>query len=153
YLTRGRRGAGEWPSFLCVGPACKVSGEQLRGQTAGVLGAAHDPFRIEGFTFEDGVRVPPSLEPLAGLGPGRIAGRRSLLGRLDAAQRRLDAGGEVERLDALRQRAFALVTSPAAKAALNLDAEKDALRDRYGRTVYGQNLLLGRRLVEAGVPF
>src|SRR5213078_808351 len=57
------------------------------------------------------------------------------------------------RLDALRQRAFALVTSPAAKAALNLDAEKDALRDRYGRTIYGQNLMLGRRLVEAGGPF
>src|SRR5438874_3730410 len=54
YLTRGSRG--HWP-VTCIGPICKVSGEQLRGQTAGTLGAGHDPFRLEGFTFEDGVRV------------------------------------------------------------------------------------------------
>src|SRR5439155_12479390 len=53
HLTRGRK-TGDWPAFMCVGPVCKVSGEQLRGQTAGVLGAAHDPFRLDGFTFEDG---------------------------------------------------------------------------------------------------
>ena len=34
YLTRGRRGY--WP-VTCIGPVCKVSGEQLRGQTAGTL--------------------------------------------------------------------------------------------------------------------
>src|SRR5262249_6170225 len=97
--------------------------------------------------------VPPELAPLPGLGHDRLGGRQALLGQLDAAQRRLDAAGAVGRLDTLRQRAFALVTSPAAKAALNLDAETDALRDRYGRTVFGQTLLLARRLVEAGVPF
>lgn len=173
YLARGQHRVGDWPGFLCVGPVCKVSGEQLRGQTAGALGAAYDPFRVEGFSFEEGVRVPPSLEPLAGLPAERLAQRRSLLkqldapqvGRianpsygsllkqLDAAQGRVEASGQVERLDNLRQRAFDLVTSPAAKAALNLDAEKDALRDRYGRTIFGQNVILGRRLVEAGVPF
>src|SRR5262249_57059097 len=73
-------------------------------------------------------------------------------GRVDALQRRVEASGEAERFDELRQKAFALVTAPAAKGALNLDAEKDALRDRYGRMIFGQNLLLGRRLVEAGVP-
>ena len=40
-----------------------------------------------------------------------------------------------------------------AKAALNIDVEPDSLRDRYGRTTFGQNCILGRRLVEAGVPF
>jgi hypothetical protein len=138
---------------MCVGPVCKVSGEQLRGQTAGVLGGAHDPFRLEGFTFEDGVKFPSTLEPLAGLSHERVGGRQSLLAQLDAVQRRAEASGDAERLDALRQRAFALVTSSAAKAALNLDREKDSLRDCYGRTVYGQNLILGRRLIEAGVPF
>lgn len=153
YLTRSSRGAGDWPAFMCIGPICKVSGEQLRGQTASVLGAAHDPFRLDGFTFEDGVRMPASLTPLPDLPQERMSTRRSLLAQLDAGQRRLDASGEIDRLDALRQRALALVTSPAAKAALNLDAEKEALRDRYGRTIFGQNLILGRRLLEAGVPF
>jgi hypothetical protein len=150
YLTRGRRG--HWP-VTCIGPICKVSGEQLRGQTAGTLGAAHDPFRLEGFTFEDGVRVPELLTRPTHLTAEQFDGRRSLLRSVDALQKRVETSGEVERLDELRQKAFALVTAPATKGALNLDAEKDALRDRYGRTIFGQNLILGRRLIETGVPF
>src|SRR6187455_2656444 len=37
--------------------------------------------------------------------------------------------------------------------AFNLGAEPEKLRDRYGRTTYGQGCLLARRLVEAGVKF
>jgi uncharacterized protein (DUF1501 family) len=43
------------------------------------------------------------------------------------------------------------LTSPAAKAAFDLAAEPPAVRDRYGRSTYGQSTLLARRLVEAGV--
>ena len=35
--------------------------------------------------------------------------------------------------------------------AFNLSAEPQAIRDRYGRTTYGQSCLLARRLVEVGV--
>lgn len=45
-----------------------------------------------------------------------------------------------------------LMKSPKAKA-FNLDAEKDSVRDAYGRNVFGQGCLLARRLVETGVPF
>jgi hypothetical protein len=33
----------------------------------------------------------------------------------------------------------------------NLEKEPPALRDRYGRTPFGQQCLLARRLIEAGV--
>jgi len=46
-----------------------------------------------------------------------------------------------------------LLTSPATKKAFALHEENDKLRDRYGRTTYGQSALLARRLVEAGVRF
>jgi len=36
-------------------------------------------------------------------------------------------------------------------AAVMLDRETDATRDRYGRNIFGQSLLMARRLVEAGV--
>jgi hypothetical protein len=151
YLSRAR--TGDWPGFTCIGPNCKVSGENLRGQTAGVLGAPHDPFRIEGYSYEDGVRIPPSLEPLREIPSGRLGRRRDLLGSFDAWQAGLEQRGEVERYSEIRQKAFALVSAGATKGALNLAAEPDSVRDRYGRTVFGQNVLLGRRLVEAGVPF
>jgi hypothetical protein len=41
----------------------------------------------------------------------------------------------------------------AASAAFNLDEEPPALRDAYGRNLFGQACLLSRRLVERGVPF
>jgi hypothetical protein len=50
------------------------------------------------------------------------------------------------------QRAVAMMRSAAVKA-FDLDEEKDALRDRYGRNLFGQGCLLARRLVERGVPF
>jgi Protein of unknown function (DUF1501) len=40
-----------------------------------------------------------------------------------------------------------------ARAAFNLDDEPAALRDSYGRNLFGQSCLLARRLVERGVPF
>src|SRR5205823_2751061 len=44
-----------------------------------------------------------------------------------------------------------LVAGPEARRAFDLEHEPVALRDRYGRHPLGQNLLLARRLIEAGV--
>src|SRR5262249_11188577 len=40
-----------------------------------------------------------------------------------------------------------------AARAFDLSQEKDALRERYGRNLFGQGCMLARRLVERGVPF
>ena len=48
---------------------------------------------------------------------------------------------------------MSLLTSDKVKKAFDLSAEKKETRDRYGRTTYGQSLLLARRLVEAEVKF
>ena len=150
YLTRRR--SGDWPAFTAIGPNCKVSGADLRGQLAGALGAAHDPFRIDSFTHEDGFKIPQSIEPIAGIGGSRLTDRKSLLAGLDDIQRRTEAA-DASRFDDLQRKAFGLLTSASAKRALNINEESDQLRERYGHTVFGQNCLLGRRLVEAGVPF
>jgi hypothetical protein len=50
------------------------------------------------------------------------------------------------------RRAVSLMRSSAVKA-FDLTEEKDALRDKYGRNLFGQGCLLARRLVERGVPF
>ena len=58
--------------------------------------------------------------------------------------------GPAEELERLQARACDLLTSPAAQGAFQLDREPAKVRDAYGRNVYGQSLLLARRLVEAG---
>ena len=149
----GRRRSRDWPAFTVIGPRCNVSGADLRGQDSGILGAAHDPFRLEGFSFERGVPIPESLEPIGEVPTRRLDDRRLLLTQLDAWQRQLEQTSRIGRYGELRQKAFQLLTSSGAKQALNLDAESESLRDGYGRTIFGQNCLLGRRLIEAGVPF
>jgi hypothetical protein len=50
-----------------------------------------------------------------------------------------------------QERAVDLITGPEARRAFDLALEPDRVRDRYGRHPVGQNLLMARRLVEAGV--
>src|SRR5262249_40752279 len=50
------------------------------------------------------------------------------------------------------QRAVRLMRTDAGKA-FDLHLEPDAVRDAYGRNLFGQGCLLARRLVERGVPF
>lgn len=51
----------------------------------------------------------------------------------------------------MTQQAFDLLRSKESRAAFDLSQEPDAVRDRYGRTQFGQSVLLARRLIEAGV--
>jgi uncharacterized protein (DUF1501 family) len=78
-----------------------------------------------------------------------------MLAQLDRWQREIDETqpGELAARGKFYEQAYNLMTSPAAKRAFNLDEEKPELRDRYGRHRHGQQALLARRLIEAGVRF
>jgi uncharacterized protein (DUF1501 family) len=71
---------------------------------------------------------------------------------VDAQRRLLDRAAEVRAFDAYHQRAFNLLSSSATAQAFDLAAEPRHVRDLYGRTQFGQQCLLARRLAEAGVP-
>jgi hypothetical protein len=93
------------------------------------------------------------IEGLAPLVPrARITERASLLDQFENMRTRLDSG-EADSLDLHRKRALALVASDRTGRALNIRAESDAMRDRYGRHLFGQSCLMARRLVEAGTRF
>jgi len=118
------------------------------GLLGGYLGAAYDPFVLEADPNDPGFRV----EGLAADGD-ELAGRRSLLDRVDRDRRTLERTVPVESMDTLYQRAFAMLTAPESRAAFDIAKEPAKIRDRYGRHSQGQCALLARRLVEAGVPF
>src|SRR5439155_9319730 len=71
----------------------------------------------------------------------RLKRRWGLLNRVDPS------GGSMRRF---QERAVDLVTGPEARRAFDLEREPTKLRDRYGRHPLGQNLLMARRLIEAG---
>ncbi len=80
----------------------------------------------------------------------RLNHRQGLLATIDQqrriAERAADAG-----VDAFKKKALSMLSSPAARQAFDLAAEPDAVRDRYGRNIHGQSVLLARRLIEHGV--
>src|SRR5207253_6726873 len=66
-------------------------------------------------------------------------------------QRHLDQLVEGRSLDNFYQRAYSVLGSGHTQRAFEMASEPERLRDRYGRNLFGQSILLGRRLVEAGV--
>ncbi|MBI1310126.1 DUF1501 domain-containing protein [bacterium] len=98
-------------------------------------------FRIKGLVSRDEV----SLD--------RLDRRRSLIQQFDAARRSVDQQRSFGGYDALQSRALDLVTSDQIRSALDIQRESAALRDRYGRHLFGQSVLMGRRMIEAGCRF
>jgi hypothetical protein len=115
------------------------------GQSAGILGAAHDPFQMYQNPLE-----PLNVETLT-LPPDVTLGR--MKARFDL--RGIGSGpvGAVGGFDAHYDRALALLGTAATSRAFRLEDEPARVRDRYGRTRWGQSVLLARRLVEAGTRF
>lgn len=125
---------------------------------AGYLGPAYDPFELE-VTAARPDPAPAAVDARgvtlpAGFTVERLDDRAGLMRRLDRTFEAADYKGELtDGLDAFHRQALDILRSPRVREALDLGREKNALRDRYGRTPFGQGCLAARRLVEAGVRF
>jgi len=127
-----------------------VALSQLPYSGAAYLGLAYEQFIVSGdpndpkFAVPNiGLRDPRARE--------RLNGRRRLLAELDAVRRDLETHPMAAARDRFYEQAAQLITSDRAAAAFDLSREDPKLRDRYGRSRWGQQCLLARRLVEAGV--
>jgi hypothetical protein len=150
-VARVKGHAGKLPPFLVVGGRLHQGKKAIIGEGGGALGGRYDPFRLE-YDPVHGTRV-PALQLPPGLTPERLGERRRLLGAFDRLRRRGEGLGAAGALDDYRAQAFAMLTAPAAVKAFDLGREPERLKDRYGRTRFGQSCLLARRLIEHGVPF
>jgi len=118
------------------------------GQYGGLLGRAYEPLTLG--DVRDSAAELRGLEPRDDLPAVRVDRRRSLLANLEGYRRKLDADADVS---ARRKQAHDLLSAPGTRAAFDLSREPQRLRERYGTHRAGQACLLGRRLVEAGVPY
>lgn len=115
----------------------------------GYLGAAHGAMNIAGDPADPQIK-------LAGLNleSVRFEDRRSMLTQLENLSRLSTVNDKgLQARDKFADEAIALLTSGEMENAMNLDEEPTALRERYGANIYGQRVLLGRRLIEAGARF
>jgi uncharacterized protein (DUF1501 family) len=126
---------------------------RFNGGIAGFIGAEFNAFEVddnpnaEAFKVRDVSLANQSAQ-------ARLERRYAMLADMDRYQRQVeDTAAPVKARDAFYEKAHSLITSPAAKRAFNIDEEPDRVRDAYGRTTLGQQVLLARRLIEAGVQF
>lgn len=147
-LAKLRPAMGGMPPFVSLPwtvmhPA--APGGQAPGQNGGFLGAGYDPFLIEGDPNDEkfqiaGLRLPEKVSW------DRFASRKQLL-----HQMRTPGTEQVtESYGNLVESAMDLIDSPAIREAFDLQREPQVVRERYGRHIHGQGVLLARRLIEAG---
>jgi uncharacterized protein (DUF1501 family) len=150
-VARARGRQSRLPPFLVVGGKLHQGKKAITGEGGGSLGALYDPFRLE-YDPVHGTRI-PALQLPPDLTPERLSHRARLVQALDDLEHGSEALHSSKVFDDYRAQAFALLTSPAARAMFDLKREPASMASRYGRTRFGQSCLLARRLVEHGVPF
>lgn len=117
---------------------------------SGYLSTAHGPFSLGGDPAGKGFKV-RDLNMHEGITPERFERRREILASVDEHFRTLEKSDALNAMDSFYQAAYSLVSSAEARAAFDLGAEPEALRNEYGMHDAGQRMLMARRLVEAGV--
>ncbi len=138
------------------------------GPGAGFLGQRYEPLSTECTAYvdkpqatgqsDDMQRVRGEIlfrgaELAEGVTLDRLNTRRSLLKQLDDQMRNTESEPALLGHAKKQQLAYDLMTSAAVREAFDLKRESNRLRERYGRSLFGDAALLGRRLVERGVRF
>jgi hypothetical protein len=165
----GLRERRDLPPYVVL-PAFPGYSQGLRraGPYGGYLGSAYDPLfsacdpkfsgtLADAGDFYNADKMPmgdPRLPDLSGgMTLDALDRRRSLLSQLDDKERRLGKSAESSRLTRQQAKAFDLLLAQKARESFDVSREPTALRERYGRDLFGSSALLARRLVEAGVSY
>src|SRR5436190_13365423 len=146
YL-KGQRG--DVPGHVLLPrPIGRTGGNLPHGQNAGYLGKQHDPFILDADPNDKHFKVPDLLPPeyISAVRAGR---RQKMRQAVDGALESFEKNAQAKQLDDNFKLAYRLMSSKPARAAFALDKEPASMRDRYGRTRFGQSCLLARRLIEA----
>ena len=135
-------------------PAYMSLPQMSRSGGPNFLGGQHAPFVISGNPNDKGFQVRDVVLPPE-ISEGRARSRLEMRGALDRMLRVADKVAEDPLLtfDRFYEQGLDLVASPKAQAAFDISKESEGVRDKYGRTDFGQRLLLARRLTEVGVSF
>jgi hypothetical protein len=131
------------PNYIGVNPVIEYNGPAY-------VGPAYAPFAVSGDPNRPDFEV-PNIGLSDPAEAARLSERLALRRSLDTLERGFDTLGELGALDQFEAQAATLLTHPSTRDAFDLSKEDARTRDRYGRNRWGQQLLLARRLVEAGV--
>lgn len=133
------------PPFVAIprgGQRAGFLGIQYAPLNTGNVPVAGQPFSVRGISLGAGMTVE------------QIERRKSLLHDIDRTFRGYENDNQlVMGLDRFQEKAFAMITSPRARAAFDISKESPAFAEQFGPQPFAQSCLLAIRLIEAGVRF
>lgn len=160
HALQGRRLRPDHPDLFSIANYLKHDARRTIPNYVGVnripylgsayLGPACEPFEISNDPNDPKFEV-PNIGVTGREQVDRLNGRIGLRKQFDRLRREMDRSGNMSALDAFESQAWNVLTGSAAREAFDIGQESEATRDRYGRNRWGQQCLLARRLVEAGV--
>jgi hypothetical protein len=142
-------GKGPMFPFVLVPHRMDVAGGRRAGQFAGSLGGKYDPLLTGGNPNDDHFKL--EHLPLApNDAPDALQRRLGLLDQLSKQTKELNDLAVSQTIRDNQARALDVISSEAVRRAVDLAGEKAEERARYGRNLFGQSVLLGKRLLDAG---
>ena len=133
-----------------IPPYIVLTQPQGRFSESGFLGSRYKPFATGGDPAQSKFAVEGVVAQ--GITDERQQARRKFLHELNSLEHATKDDPQMVALNQADKQAYDLILGDAGKV-FDLAQEKDEIRDRYGRTTFGQSCLVARRLVERGVPY
>jgi uncharacterized protein DUF1501 len=133
-----------------IPPYIVVTEPQGRFDEAGFLGSRYKPFATGGNPAQTPFAVEGVVAP--GITEQRQKNRRELLHHLDTLAQAMPEDPQIVAVTQAENMAYDMILGDGAKV-FDLSQEKQELRDRYGKSKFGQSCLVARRLVERGIPY
>ncbi|CAN5706069.1 DUF1501 domain-containing protein [soil metagenome] len=131
------------PAYICV------PNQPNEYAGTGYLSSSYSAFSLGADPANNRFRV-QDLDLPGGVDESRFATRRSALDAVNGYFRQREQSDGLDAMDSFYDRAYSLISSPDARAAFDIEAEPEAIRNEYGMNQAGQRMLMARRLVEAG---
>jgi len=133
-----------------IPPYVVLTTPQGRFSEEGFLGPKYKPFATGG--DPNAARFEVEGVIAKGITDERQKARRALLGKMDTMAHAMEGTQQLAAAAQAKDAAYELILGQG-KEVFDLSKEKQELRDRYGKHTFGQECLVARRLVEAGVPY
>lgn len=148
-LAKLAPGKGPMFPFAIVPHRMDVAGGRRAGQFAGMLGGKYDPLLTGGNPNDDQFKL--DHIPLAQNEASEVMKRRlSLVEQLNSQTASLNDLAMSRSIHDNQVKAIEVISSPTVRKAVDLSVVEKSERERYGRNLFGQSVMLGRRLLDAG---
>ena len=148
-LAKLAPGKGPMFPFAIVPHRMDVAGGRRSGQFAGALGGKYDPLLTGGNPNDDDFKL-DHIPLTASIESSVMKRRLSLVDQLNAQTSQLNELAMSQAIKDNQARALDVLSSPAVKKAVDLSAISKEERERYGRNLFGQSVMLGKRLLDSG---